>query len=696
MHCCIIACRTLEKELLAAMASIGCTYPVVWLEAGAHNVPDKRRAEIQNALDRIHGFDTVLLAMSLCGNIAAGLQTHDFQLVVPRYEDCITLLLGSSQLRNAHPGTYFLTEGWLKGADNIWAEYQHSLEKYGEHRTRRIFSAMLANYKKIAFLDTGCADVSAVIQKIASQLDLEYARIPGRFSNLVDLLRGSWDSRFLVVPPGKTVDPNVHAVTVLPQNRILYVPRGRNLFQALQEAALAPDAPCGGNGSCGKCRVNVGGESVLACHTSVTRDMTVTIPPQRSVQILHSGTETACSLNPLKPGHLLAFDIGTTTVVGYLLDGRTGRELAALGMANPQALYGADVISRIRAALSGSMEQLTTSIRNCITELTEKLCRNAGIAPESIGVVSLVGNPAMQQLFLGLSPENLATVPYAPILTKPESVPCAPYLPRCPDAALLIVPDIGGFVGADTLGCVLASKLHESDKLTLLVDIGTNGELVLGNRDRIVACSTAAGPALEGASIRFGMGGTAGAIDHVWLEKGQLQYSVIGGGPAIGICGSGLIDAVAVAMDMGLLNRRGRIQNGAHIIRLTEDIYLTQDDIRQLQTAKGAIHAGILLLAKQLGAELADIQQVLLAGAFGSFLNPDNACRIGLLPPELGGRISSIGNGAGTGAKMIARDRSVWEQTGALGESIEFLELASVPEFPRTFAKAMEFSHISP
>jgi uncharacterized 2Fe-2S/4Fe-4S cluster protein (DUF4445 family) len=239
-----------------------------------------------------------------------------------------------------------------------------------------------------------------------------------------------------------------------------------------------------------------------------------------------------------------------------------------------------------------------------MTELIQTVCDEAGVLPEKIGVISVVGNPAMQQLFLGISPENLSRVPFAPVLTEAKAVPCGERLPICKHARLLIVPNIAGYVGADTVGCILATGLYAEEKLTLLVDIGTNGEMVLGNKDRMIACATAAGPALEGANIQFGMRASDGAIDHVWLENGEMKYSVIGGGSPKGICGSGLIDAIAVGLKLGQINKRGRIQREDRIFPLTQDVYLTQEDIRQVQLAKGAICAGITLLTKQLGVEL--------------------------------------------------------------------------------------------
>ena len=475
------------------------------------------------------------------------------------------------------------------------------------------------------------------------------------------------------------------------QNIALSIPAGTKLMDALQKAGIYLDAPCGGNGKCGKCKVIANRKEVLACETAVDRDMEVLIPERYGLNVLQTGITAVQRVDPEKDGYLLAFDIGTTSVVCFLLDGKTGTELAKSSMLNPQTAFGADVISRIQAALRGELEQEAKVIRDGMTALTQQVCAVANVAPADIGVVSVVGNPAMQQLFLGISPENLAGVPFDPVLTEAKTIPCADILPVCSNAILLIVPNISGYIGADTMGCVLSTEIYKKEEITLMVDIGTNGEMVLGNKHRMIACSTAAGPALEGANIQFGMRGTDGAIDHVWLEKGEVKCSVIGGGQARGICGSGLIDAVAVGLNMGLLNKRGRIQNEDHIFRLTGDIYLTQDDIRQVQLAKGAIYAGIFLMAKQLGITVSDIEKVQLAGAFGNYMNPESACRIGLLPEELLSKIEAVGNAAGSGAKMLACDKKLLSVTRKLTERIEFLELASLPEFSRTFAKAMNF-----
>ncbi len=461
-------------------------------------------------------------------------------------------------------------------------------------------------------------------------------------------------------------------ITLLPDNRILQAEAGQTLHNLLAREGML-DAPCGGRGTCGKCRVLANGREVPACQTTVDRDMTVVLP---------SPVESA---EPAAAGSRIAFDIGTTTVVCFLAD-EAGNVLARASARNPQTAFGADVISRIQAAQAGNGPLLTDLIRRTATGLLLRVCST----PEAVQVISMVGNPAMQQLFLGLPVDNLAQLPYAPILCKSEITSAAHIFPCCPQAQLLTVPDISGFVGADTVAGILACGLPDSQGPVLLVDIGTNGEMVLADKGRMLACSTAAGPALEGSNITMGMGAEAGAIDRVWIENGALHCRVMGGIPAVGICGSGLLDAVAAALDLGLLNRRGQILNGDNKIMLTNQVYLTQEDIRQVQLAKGAIAAGIRLMAAQMNISLGDIQQVCLAGAFGSCLDPESACRTGLLPEELLPKITAAGNTAGQGALLLAAHPERLSQTQDILQNTRFLELASLPAFPRTFAKAME------
>ena len=499
-----------------------------------------------------------------------------------------------------------------------------------------------------------------------------------------------------------------YLVTILPGEQVVSVPEGTGLLSVLRDLGLAPDSPCGGRGTCGKCRVLVNGEPELACQKTVEENMTVLLSEKISgEQILSRGIYTETALAPVRQGkHHLAYDIGTTTVVCYLLDGQTGKELACHSKSNPQRQFGADVVSRIRHAQQGGQEQLTEAIRSCMTELAASVCAKAGAEPAGIGVVSVVGNPCMQQLFLGISTENLAALPFTPVLTKARVEEAKEYLPLCPNAALLTVPDISGYVGGDTMACLLANRQYAREERVLMVDIGTNGEMVLGNAHAMTACATAAGPALEGAMIHFGMRGAEGAIDRVWLENGEIQCHVIGEGPARGICGSGLIDAAAAMLQTGAINSRGRIQSagdlpelahrlaeleGMRIFRLRDGVYLTQQDIRELQLAKGAIAAGIQLMAESMNLALEDIQEVQLAGAFGTVIRPESAARIGLIPPVLVDRIRGIGNAAGSGAKLLALNREELARTDTLVQEIRGLNLASLEDFQDVFVENMLF-----
>lgn len=476
----------------------------------------------------------------------------------------------------------------------------------------------------------------------------------------------------------------------------LEAPVGENLLALLRGAGAAVDAPCNGEGRCGKCRVLVNGRAALACRTAVEADVFVALPERERPRVLSGGERGQVSMNPLRDGLLVAFDVGTTTLVCYLLDGATGERLATAGMLNPQVAYGADVITRIRCALHGDGEELCRAVREGMSELLRRACAEAGASPSEIGVVSVVGNPCMQQLFLGLPVDNLARMPFAPALTRADVVPAAEYLPECGNALMMIVPDVSGFVGADTLGCALATGLREGRDVALVVDIGTNGEMLLAGRGRMLACATAAGPALEGVGIRCGMRAAAGAIDRAWAQGGELRWSTIDGEQARGICGSGLIDLAAALLETGGIDRRGRIQsreelNGQRFVRLTDAVYLTQEDIRALQLAKGAIAAGIELMCAELGVAVEEIDRVLLAGAFGNHIRPESACRIGLLPPALQKRILPVGNAAGSGACMLACDREQLQIAGRMAREVEFLELAALPGFRRSFAKNMYF-----
>ncbi len=465
-------------------------------------------------------------------------------------------------------------------------------------------------------------------------------------------------------------------VTFLPGREQITVSDG-TLLEAQIAAGLRPDAPCGGRGTCGKCKVLLDGTEVLACQTTVDRNMVVTVQEALDARILSSGAAAEAKPDGTDR-YVLAFDIGTTTVVAYLLDGTTGRFMDSASCMNPQGQYGADVISRLQEVLHSGGEAMKTCIQTALSELTRELSRKTGIPVEEMTAAAIAGNTAMHHLLLGIDPKPLVTPPYMPNVSEALEY-----------GRTRILPNIAGFVGGDTVGCMVSARFDRLEELTLLIDIGTNGEMVLGDKNRRIACSTAAGPAFEGAKISCGMRGAVGAVDHVWQENENIHYHVIGEAEPQGLCGSGLLDLVAVLLDKGIVDESGRLEGKA--FSLCQNVTLTQKDVREVQLAKAAIRAGIELLTKAIGAQLEDIQRVCLAGAFGNYMNPKSACRIGMIPPVLQDRILPIGNAAGEGAKLCAISSAEFEYSKQLAKGTEFLELASLPDFQDCYVDALEF-----
>lgn len=502
---------------------------------------------------------------------------------------------------------------------------------------------------------------------------------------------------------------------------------GTTVMNALKAAHIFLDAPCGGKGTCHKCLVQVSSDSaswktVKACQTRISSSLYIdTSKSKRKHRILTEASARSVPYLPSAkiseelPCYLAAFDIGTTTIASYLLDGHTGKQLGTASCVNPQAAYGADVISRADYTLHHGFDDLTGCIRKSMNALLQELAHAADIQVEEILQVCLVGNTCMHHIFFQYPMNSLVLAPYVPYqkgLIKGKAADFQIHIH--PEGELIFLPVIAGFVGADTMGCLLAVRPDLKEEITLMIDIGTNGELVLGNKERLVCCSTAAGPAFEGAKIQCGMRGAEGAIDHVFWDEEGFRFSVIGNGKPKGICGSGLIDAIACLRKQGLIDEMGHMLSyeeaveicsaeiASHMIQKENmtaflfdpqlpQVYLTQKDVREVQLAKGAISAGILLLEKHLGITHEDIQTIYIAGAFGNYMNPENACNIGLLPATLKDKIQSIGNAAGEGAKIALLNKEELAETVRLSQQVEFLELAAIPEFQDCFVDELEF-----
>lgn len=392
----------------------------------------------------------------------------------------------------------------------------------------------------------------------------------------------------------------------------------------------------------------------------------------------------------------LAVDIGTTTVGAYLLDLGRRRIVAAASQLNAQASYGADVLSRIVAFTEG--HPVCEVIRTQISSLARELARQAGTEADAIAAATVVGNTTMTHLYLGLDPATIGRSPFVPVTTEAVITDAAEVgLAIAAAARVVVLPAISAYVGADIVADLLVAQIHKSGERSLLVDIGTNGEVVLGDGNGILACSTAAGPAFEGASITFGSGGVDGAIAAVTrAADGSFASEVIGGGPARSICGSGLIDALALLLESGAVDETGRITDGEETdgelaISITDAIRLTQGDIRQVQLAKAAIAAGVRTLLESAHLSASDLDHVYLCGGFGTYVRPESALRIGLLPAVDTERIIPLGNAAGGGAANAMACSQLLRQANEIAVSCRYLELSGSAEFQQLFVDEMIF-----
>ena len=484
-------------------------------------------------------------------------------------------------------------------------------------------------------------------------------------------------------------------VTVLMYGRETVIPAqtGETILEALARAGIAVSAPCGGLGRCRKCAVRATGElacedgarldgqTVLACRTRLTGDARVRVSESKA-EILKTGVSAGEETDG-EAGLGVSVDVGTTTLAAYLVERSTGRVLASDARLNPQRPHGADVISRLSFAIESEENAalLQREILAAIDEMTRSMLERAGRAGEEIRCRALVGNTVMMHLLGGYPARPLAFAPFTPAYT-------ALHEKELGGVRTILGGCISGYVGADTLAAALACGLDERDENAMLIDIGTNGEIMLKKDGRCFACSCAAGPAFEGAHIACGTGAVAGAIDHARVENGEIVYTTIGGGEATGICGSGLIDLTAALLERGDITPMGRMTGD---VRLSERVYLARSDIREVQLAKAAIASGIRILAEQAGAALADIEKVYLAGGFGNFIGLDSACRIGLLPAALRAKIVPVGNAAGSGSVRLLVSEQARRRAEALRQATRCVELAATPDFNDVYTDELLF-----
>ena len=602
-----------------------------------------------------------------------------------------------------------------------------------------------------------------------------------------------------------------------PTGRQVYALPGTILLEAAALAGVIVQTPCGGAGTCGKCRVRVVSGSCpptsackaalgepeiasgwrLACQAKVLSDLVVEVPDRslfeaqqqilvrdegagvvlqpavgkhyvelgipgsmdsrsdvdRIHRAIHPFTFKRAGLHLLRtlPGALrrqafagtavvvdnvmidfepgntaaqcygVAFDIGTTTLVGTLVNLATGADLAVEARINPQTSYGDDVISRIRKCREEpkGLAQLQRVILGAMNDIVDALIQRAAVSRESVYEVTLAGNTTMQQIVCGIDPSALGELPFSPVFTDALSLTASELsLDIHPNGRVFVFPQIGGFVGGDTVAGIVASRLDREADPVLLVDIGTNGEIVLAHKGKLIATSVAAGPAFEGARISCGMRATAGAIEKVMIEA-DVRVNVIGNARPAGLCGSGLIDVVSELLRVGVLDATGRIlapgelpasapaavrkrlveRDGHTDLMLAgkaetasgEPLYITQRDVRELQLASAAIRSGINILLAMEGLRPSEVGGVLLAGGFGNFIRRNHARRIGLLPPIAGRKIRFIGNASSLGAKRALLSVAEKKYASEIARVVRHVDLSLSPEFQMEFGAAMMF-----
>ncbi len=440
--------------------------------------------------------------------------------------------------------------------------------------------------------------------------------------------------------------------------------------QALSDAGIVQSKPCGGRGVCGKCTIRLNGREVLSCKTMIDSDSTIDYTTAvHDVQGITAGIMRHFPKNPLvQEGFGAAIDIGTTTIAGYIYRFPACELVKTACVPNTQSEFGADVISRIDCFAAGGAEKLFRRVHEAIRELTEGF---------PIQKYVICGNTAMLHLLTKTNPSSLAVAPYVAETLFGAWRENA-YLMRC----------ISAFVGADTVAAALASGMMEQ-QTGLLIDIGTNGEMVLKHGEKLLCCSTAAGPCFEGAGISCGTPAVSGAIGQAFVKENALSFTTIDARPPVGICGTGLVDAVAALLQLGVIDESGYMENAFYFG--ASSVYLSPEDVRKFQLAKSAVRAGMETLLHAAEVRYEDIDAFYIAGGFGSFLNIKSAVATGLIPAALEEKAVSIGNGAGIGAAEVLQSKQCLSLSEKIAAQAETLTLTDNPYFADQYIENMMF-----
>lgn len=541
---------------------------------------------------------------------------------------------------------------------------------------------------------------------------------------------------------------------------------GSKLLQVLLEYGAFVDNPCNGTGVCGKCKVRVLGDCGIAseisdtemrmlkkeeveagirlsCMTKVYGDIEVeTLQKKRRHRVLTSGYMPAFEADTFEGGYGVAVDIGTTTVVMALIDLKTGEEIAGASAINAQKHFGLDVLTRITYEYEHGVEgirALQTAIVDSMNEMLDEMCRVADDrlgrlstettvekfsgCREQIREIVVAANCTMTHMLLGVDARSIGRAPYTPVFREAQTCLAAEIgLKAGADTVLYCLPQVSSYIGADIVAGAYVCELERQKGNVLFIDIGTNGEIILAGKGKLLSCSCAAGPALEGMNISCGMRAADGAVEEIQMSEQGVEVKTIGNICPAGLCGSGILAAVRELIRNGFLKKTGafinldslkeddwrkrvlRVENGtdgengvrgkkreALICENTQEIVVTQDDIRQVQLAKGAILSGFTALLKKSGIRMEELDRILIAGQFGAHLSAESLVGVGILPTEVKEKLCYVGNSSKTGAYMALMSKRVRREMEALAEHIDYFELAETEDYDRVFAECMRF-----
>jgi len=520
--------------------------------------------------------------------------------------------------------------------------------------------------------------------------------------------------------------PASHTVRFTNLDRVIEAFEGETLLQSARRAGVSIAGACGGRGVCGSCQVRIlsGQVDILpsqqeqsennttwirACRVEPQSDLVVEVSPRALAAVVRADVQSLGDVQKIVgflPGSRrslgLAIDLGTTNIAGSLTDLESGKRLVSLGIENPQSAYGADLISRINHAIRtpSAARELQSIVVQGIKSLALLLCAEISVEPTKIVEIAVCGNTAMHHLLLGLPVSQLGRAPFIPSTCSAIDITASDLgLDTMPEASVHLLPNIGGFVGGDHVAALLATEHTWNSGTSMVIDIGTNTELSLIHNGTISTASTASGPALEGGNISCGMRAAEGAIEKIWLSDGEIMTSVIGGGVAVGLCGSGVLDALNTLRLAGIINHRGYIapgnpnvteKGGLRGYSFAAEVMMTQDDLRAVMLAKAAIRAGQDMLLAEAGLNEQDIERVLIAGAFGAYIDITSAINIGLFPDLPLERFTQVGNAAGVGARMALISPVMRSRAAELATKCTHIELNSMPGFQKAFIRRIQ------